>query len=126
MLAVSDALQVKLPRDPSCAAITRRLLEQRFRAQLSDDVLSDVKTIASELVNNAYIHGVGSIELRAEVIDHRLRIAVIDEGDAAAVQPREPRFDGGGGHGLQIVGQLSGSWGVQHGTTHVWAELPIT
>jgi anti-sigma regulatory factor (Ser/Thr protein kinase) len=116
------AFAVQLPREPRCGAIARRMLEERLCALLDEDALCDAKMVVSELVNNAYLHGVGAIELRARMVDHRLRIDVIDEGHDAVVEVHNADY---GSRGLQIVDSLVTAWGALEGATHVWAELPI-
>lgn len=114
-------LRVNLPRDPGCGAVGRRELEV-YLDGLPDGVVSDAKTIASELINNAYRHGEGTIELRVRRGPSRIRIDVGDEGPTGAVRVRRSK----GRRGLEIVDSLSLRWGAYAGSTHVWAELPIT
>jgi hypothetical protein len=113
-------LRVRLPRDPSSGASARRLLEE-YLAGHGDEVVADAKTVTTELINNAYRHGEGAIELL--VRQHRtcIRIEVTDEGSTGAVRVTR----GKGRRGLQIVDALSLRCGVYAGSTHVWAELPI-
>ena len=111
-----------LPRDPSCGRIARRLLEAHLGERF-DGELDDAKTVASELVNNAYIHGEGPIELRVCAQDARLRIEVIDSGNNSALVAMH--LESCGTHGLGIVYRLAQRSGTREGTTHVWAELPI-
>jgi anti-sigma regulatory factor (Ser/Thr protein kinase) len=88
-----------------------------------DGKLDDAKTVASELVNNAYVHGEGRIELRVSAREIYLLIEVIDQGTNShlvAVQS-----ESSGSRGLAIVDQLAHRWGTSEGTTHVWAELLI-
>jgi anti-sigma regulatory factor (Ser/Thr protein kinase) len=81
--------------------------------------------VSSELVTNACKYGEGTIEVRLRVLDGRLRIEVIDEGQDSAPHVREREDDAIGGWGLQIVDQVALEWGVFEGTTHVWADLPL-
>jgi anti-sigma regulatory factor (Ser/Thr protein kinase) len=102
--------------------MARRLIEDRFGSELDPDMLDDLKTIASELVNNAYEHGSGKISMRADASAHRIKLEVIDEGENAVIAIRANAFDGRG-NGLRIVDLLADNWGVFHGTTHVWATV---
>jgi anti-sigma regulatory factor (Ser/Thr protein kinase) len=113
---------VQLPRDPTCAATARRLLESHF-ARYPASALADAKTVASELVNNAFIHGEGAIQLRLAHRENRLRIEVIDDGSGADIGIRNPGARGG--QGLRLVDRLARGWGVREGTTHAWAELAL-
>jgi anti-sigma regulatory factor (Ser/Thr protein kinase) len=119
---MTDTIRATLPRDPSCGSFARHLLQDRLADRLEPTVLGDAQTVLAELVNNAYLHGTGTIELQLQLLSGRLRIEVIDQGQGAAVQVRE-RGAEGGGHGLRVVQSLSTAWGVFEGTTHVWAEL---
>jgi anti-sigma regulatory factor (Ser/Thr protein kinase) len=111
-----DAVCASLPREPGAAAIARRALERQLPQTCGHEVVDDAKTIASELVNNAFVHGRGQITLRVRVADDRLRIGVRDDGKGARLEVRQ-------GHGLQIVEALSVEWGASDFPTQVWAEL---
>jgi histidine kinase-like protein len=69
------------------------------------------------------------LRLCAWLGDTTLRLEVWDGGTQGAVTPRPTRRDDDiGGFGLDLVGQLSRSWGVDRnarGTT-VWLELATT
>ena len=121
---MSELTCFRLPRAPTCAGRARRLLEREVGASVDRQLLDDARTVLSELVNNAYVHGSGDIELRLGLRDQRLRVEVIDQGQGAAVAVRRSG-NAGGGHGLQIVGALASHWGAFEGTTHVWAELDV-
>jgi hypothetical protein len=116
-----ELVRARIPRDPACGAIARGLIEEHLGTASAKE-LADAKTVASELVNNAFLHGKGTIELRITNRRACARIAVIDEGEGAAV--RAGHSDGC--HGLDIVDALSVAWGVAKGSTHVWAELRAT
>jgi anti-sigma regulatory factor (Ser/Thr protein kinase) len=121
-LAAREVFRSFLPRDSSCGATARRHLEAHL-AQRLDATLEDAKSIASELVNNAYLHGEGRIELRVWAVQDRLRIEVIDQGHVDNLVPNH--LDGPGGRGLIIVDRLSDRWGTREGRTHVWAEVTL-
>jgi anti-sigma regulatory factor (Ser/Thr protein kinase) len=87
-----------------------------------------VELLASELVTNAVRHGATdpheSILLRAEHVDHTVRVEVCDEGlttfdgDASGTGLLEP-----GGNGLMLVEALATRWGVDPGRPKcVWFE----
>jgi anti-sigma regulatory factor (Ser/Thr protein kinase) len=122
---MTETIRATLPREPNCGSLARSLLQQRLGDQLGPIVLGDAQTVLSELVNNAYVHGTGAIDVRIQLVEGHLRVEVIDEGQGAAIQVREQGVQGGG-HGLQIVQSLSSAWGAFEGTTHVWAELETT
>lgn len=117
--------QIELPRDRSCGATARRHVEQFAGGELADEWLGDLKLVVSELVDNAYLHGKGRIWLKLGRREDQVRVEVIDEGEGAAVNVRcSPTPEHG--HGLRIVEQLATAWGAYEGTTHVWAELPLS
>ena len=121
---MNQTLDVRLPREPGAAAQARRLVERYFGGQLSDEALDDVRLVATELVDNAYVHGEGQITLRLLQRKDRVRVEVIDQGQGAAIQihHEEPS---GQGHGLRMVDHICTEWGAYEGTTHVWAELLV-
>jgi anti-sigma regulatory factor (Ser/Thr protein kinase) len=118
-------MSAQLPRDRSCAAVARRLLEGNARQELGDEAGETATLIASELVTNAFLHGQGSIMLSVRRTDDVLRIEVRDEGrpDRIEVVPAEQHGDGG--RGLWIVEQLASDWGATEGTGQVWAEIRL-
>jgi anti-sigma regulatory factor (Ser/Thr protein kinase) len=118
-----SAVEVELPRDRSCASRARHWLEQRVPDGISGDTMDDLKLIATELVENALVHGQGRIVLRLEARDEVLRLEVTDEGENAAVKIRTYGTEIGG-WGLVLVDRVAERWGAFEGTTHVWAELP--
>lgn len=111
----------ELPRDAGCGGLARRLVEGFLSERRMGNLADDARIVVSELVNNAYLHGQGQIELTLQAArDGGLRIEVTDGG---AGQVRLRKADELGGHGLQIVSRLSAAWGVERAPTRVWAEL---
>lgn len=120
---MSEVFHSVLPRDPSCGSAARRLLETHLSQHL-DDALDDAKMVVSELVNNAYVHGEGRIDLRVFAGETQVRIEVIDEGHNSRLVANH--LARGGSRGLGLVGRITDRWGTRGKTiTHVWAELPI-
>lgn len=119
-----SAVEIELPRDHSCASRARRWLEQKVPQGLDRRTLDDLKLVATELVENALMHGRGRIVLRLEAQRDMMRIEVTDEGKNAAIRIRAHGLEIGG-WGLVLVDRLANSWGAFEGTTHVWAELPV-
>jgi anti-sigma regulatory factor (Ser/Thr protein kinase) len=111
-------LMVPLPREPTSGAHARQELSRHLHELLGPDRMDDARLIASELVNNAYLHGRGDIEMHVEVLRDRVRIAVRDQGANAHLRVQF-------GHGLQLVQDLSLAWGAYDAPTRVWAELAI-
>jgi anti-sigma regulatory factor (Ser/Thr protein kinase) len=123
-VAGEPEIRVMLPRSPEAGAVARGLISRHFAVLLRGESLLHAKLVASELVNNAYQHGRGQIRLEVRRRGDRLRIEVVDEGRDAAVRITD-RPSLLGGRGLRLVDTLTLSWGVNRGTTHVWADLPL-
>ena len=114
---------VELPRDRTAARRARCLLEELSAGAVDQGTLDSAKMLVSELVNNAVVHGQGTITLRASLDEDRVDVEVIDEGSGFERVIREDEFDRLGGWGLQLVEAESARWGVHEGTTHVWFEI---
>lgn len=114
-----ELFQVRLPRGPTCARVARRLVDTHLVTPNAEE-LADARTVVSELVSNAFVHGDGAIELRVALRRGRARIEVSDEGQDASIR----LHSGDMPHGLHLVDALALVWGTRPGSTHVWAELP--
>lgn len=119
-------LDVVLPRTPACAASARQLMSNAMGSRMSPPALERTMLATSELVTNAWKHGEGTITLKAAHRPGAVRIEVIDEGSGAVPEIRPVDGDSSGGWGLRIVDEVALSWGCFEGTTHVWADLPLT
>jgi anti-sigma regulatory factor (Ser/Thr protein kinase) len=115
--------KASLPRGSGAAAMARAALARWYGAELGEDLLHSAQLMASELVTNAYVHGHGAIELRAELDEDRLLVEVIDEGAGFERAVGASSIDAVGGRGLSIVEAEASRWGIHEGTTHVWFEL---
>jgi anti-sigma regulatory factor (Ser/Thr protein kinase) len=115
--------EIELPRELSAASQARRWLEDHYAAVLDGDELDTAQLLASELVNNAVLHGHGTITFRTALDENRLIVEVIDEGSGFERVLDRHDFDRIGGFGLEIVEAVASRWGVHEGTTHVWFEL---
>ena len=120
----SQCVRVELPRNLAAGANAREVLERHYGTVVRPQELADAQIVTTELVNNAVLHGAGSVRLTIRLGAATLRIEVADEGTGAAVHVSAHGSEQGG-HGLRIVQALSTSWGAFEGTTHVWAELPL-
>jgi anti-sigma regulatory factor (Ser/Thr protein kinase) len=120
------SLRTRLPRDPTCPAVARRLLEWRAREELDDRRTDAAMLIVSELATNALTHGVGIILLVVSRRGDRLRIEVSDDGHPHVIGAVTQGERVVGGRGLFIVDQLASRWGVIEGTARVWAELALS
>jgi anti-sigma regulatory factor (Ser/Thr protein kinase) len=110
------------PRDERAPAAARHAVET-LDLPGHPEAIQDARLLISELVTNSVRHGAGeSISL---LIDAEppgvLRCEVVDDGSGFVPRGREGREIGG--WGLDLVEQISRSWGVREGSTHVWFEL---
>src|SRR3954454_25340423 len=109
-----------LAPDRHSPAKARAALEP-LRGVVGAQLLEDLRLVVSELVANAVVHGprTGPIELRVAVDEGgRVRGEVADRRHGT-VDIRSSA-DQSGGWGLRLVDELSDSWGVYPGSTHVW------
>jgi hypothetical protein len=116
--ARGELFHVELPREANSGALARGLVEHHLDTLLPEDI-ANAKTVVSELVNNAVVHGHGAIALRVSKRRGRIRVDVKDEGKHATIRAGSADRP----HGLDIVNALSLTWGAREGSTHVWAEL---
>jgi anti-sigma regulatory factor (Ser/Thr protein kinase) len=120
--ATATVIDTTLPRIPSCAAFARRLVASSLGPVLDHVALGGTEVVVSELVENAYLHGHGKIEVLVAMNHARVRVGVTDEGDGASKVLKQ-RDEGACGLGLTMVDELSAAWGAHPGSTHVWAEV---
>jgi anti-sigma regulatory factor (Ser/Thr protein kinase) len=105
------------------------LVRDRIDASLphcGDDVVADLQLVATELVTNAYLHGLPPVRfgLCQPSADDVLRVEVTDCGPAMP-RVRHPDPLTQHGRGLLLVDACSVRWGVETGRDGktVWAEL---
>ena len=86
-----------------------------------------VQLLASELIANAVVHGPpgGSITVRAQALDDRLRVEVSDGDSTARPRLLHREAADAGGRGLMLVDRFADRWGYDlHGDDGktVWFE----
>lgn len=90
----------------------------------SEERRTNAQLVVTELVTNALLHGEPPITLRVLGLSDRIRVEVEDGSRTLPItSPRRP--DGMTGRGLQLVGAVSTSWGVEprNNGKVVWAEV---
>ena len=92
---------------------------------LTDEAADDVLLVATELVTNAIVHGLGPVRVAMTPSTESVRVEVHDAGTGRPqLHPPDPwRI---GGRGMQLVEALSLRWGWTNngGGTTVWADVP--
>ncbi len=99
-------LRWDLPWDDTAPAQARRLLASALGPRAADDLL----LIASELVTNAYRHGLAPILMCARQGDSQVEVEI--EQTATEARPEVLAVDDTsiGGRGLALVNQLADAW----------------
>jgi anti-sigma regulatory factor (Ser/Thr protein kinase) len=120
-------VELSLTGTPEAAArarafVTDTLVDWGFR----DHIVDDAVLLTSELVGNAVRHCRGRTTVKLVRSRTRLRVEVCDDEARAPVLHSEFATDAETGRGLQLVDQLSLSWGWQPvgPGKQVWFELP--
>lgn len=120
-------MRLSLTLAPDASAPSRARVSLRALALgLSPHVLRDVQLVVSELVANAVEHGPRqSVRVEVELSERGdlVRGEVIDQGATGVPAIRDANTSADS-LGLAIVDELTTSWGVRSGSTHVWFELP--
>jgi anti-anti-sigma factor len=114
-----------IPPGRTRATVARQHIERTCgRWACAANAVSDARLIASELVENAMLHGLGAIRMRLELIRGKLTIAIYDD------DPNGPRVTAGnltnGRLGLALFERLAYTWGCARtpaGGNVVWAIL---
>ena len=125
-------LELSLAPTVAAPARARAALAAWLEQQSQDAVVIEIAMLlVSEIVTNCVRHARITAEeplrLSASLRATTLHLKLWDNGTDGSVTPRTHRRDhASGGYGLDLVAQLSNTWGVErdaHGTT-VWLELP--
>jgi serine/threonine-protein kinase RsbW len=106
----------------------RKVAVRDLGRRLDQRTLQDVELLVSELVTNALRHGQpradGTIALRLELVDSRVRVVVEDGGEHFHWERASPDEGRSGGYGLQLVDSIATAWGFsEDGTKAVWFEI---
>ena len=121
----------EIARTPECARLAREFLEQAIP---DSPLLDSTLLIASELVTNAFQHGIGAITITLSTeSESSVRLSVTNGIDPEAGEPNltsnvKPDQLVERGRGLPIVEALSSQWGweVSHSQLEVWASVTAT
>jgi anti-sigma regulatory factor (Ser/Thr protein kinase) len=115
-----------LPREKASATRARGLVAAVLLTWRLDNLIDDASLITAELVNNAVLHGRGSVILLGieRRSDGTVRIAVSDRSHDLP-QMHHPNEDEYSGRGLLLVDALARRWDTDQRRWGkvVWAEL---
>ena len=116
-------LSFELTSNPTAPRLARtELLE--LAPRLSQETISDLALIVSELVTNSVRFGPGSpINVSIRVDPDGIIRGRVDDGGTSGVEIAVSDPTTGTGLGLLIVDSLAQTWGVAPGTASVWFEL---
>lgn len=111
--------------DRSAPSAARDAVTRRLGDRVSDDLLSDLRLVVTELVTNAVKYGPGRpVKVRIAVESPTsVRGEVVDDGDPTTELRMAAAPGEAGGFGLHLVDRVATRWGVYEGSTHVWFEL---
>ena len=115
----------KLPKEPSSAAVARRLLDQ-LSGQIDADKLDTARLLVTEVITNAVRHVKPEVQIDLSVAlrDAALRVEVLDPGTGFVLRRRGPDSPIDGKRGLHFLEVLSDRWAIDSaGRTRVWFEL---
>ena len=119
--------EVTLPDGPEGASFARHVMARAADLwRLDREITETALLLVSELATNAIRHGTPPVRLSLRLKRDRLRVEVTDSSPALP-ELGHPGPDQISGRGLQIVQQLSATWGAtasprRLGKT-VWFEL---
>ena len=99
-------LRWDLPWDDTAPAQARRLLASALGPRAADDLL----LIASELVTNAYRHGLAPLLLCARQDDSQVEVEIEQSTAETRPEVREADESSLGGRGLSLGNQLADAW----------------
>jgi anti-sigma regulatory factor (Ser/Thr protein kinase) len=122
---------IRLGFDEQAPATARAVLASALSDRVPALVLEHAQLLASELVTNSVLHCGASRDdvliFRVGLSSAVVRLEVEDPGRGGTISPRLPDLIDGGGFGLNFVGSLSESWGVERSVagTRVWAHLAL-
>nr|WSY53331.1 ATP-binding protein [Streptomyces sp. NBC_00886] len=88
------------------------------------ELIESAELLVTELVTNAFEHGLGDVGLRVYLTDRHLLIKVRDGSHAVPV-PGNAALDDEDGRGLFLVRAIADAWGVSSDGMTTWCSLPL-
>jgi anti-anti-sigma regulatory factor len=118
---------IELPAAVGSPGLARRFVADTLDGWQVKGLTDDACMIASELVENAIVHGRSAAKVRLELRRGLLTVAVRDDSDTPPSR-REPGASASGGRGVFLVDMMSKAWGTSStwdGGKVVWAVLAV-
>ncbi|HET9168026.1 MAG TPA: ATP-binding protein [Actinospica sp.] len=109
----ATVLRSEIPRSAEAGRVARRLLGDGLRLHVPPLALADAQLVASEMVNHAFLYGLGEIELSVVLSEDSICLEVSDGGSNPHAQPHAEDSLGSGLFGLQIIDQIAEDSGVR-------------
>ena len=116
----TEAVVVELPNDSSAPGVARKCVRDTFARWGLSVLLDDAELAVSELVTNAYKHGLPPVVLTLQQVAGRVRVDVSDTRPAVAtlewpVASKDSDESGRGRSIVQAVSDQSGTEDLQGG-----------
>jgi anti-sigma regulatory factor (Ser/Thr protein kinase) len=108
-----------LPKDVPAVRTARTAVEAWLEG-MPRRLRDDARSVVTELVGNAVLHGQPPIMLKIERTSEGLRIDVADAGVQRPAYARAARTRG---WGLRIVDAMADRWGIADDASRVWCVL---
>jgi CheY-like chemotaxis protein len=114
-----------LGSDDLAPRTARRFVNEVLRDAGYEDALDVVELLVTEVVTNAVLHARSDAKVVVHLLPDAVRVEVVDSDDSFPVR-RRPRPDQPGGRGLDLVEQMSRSWGIDmlEVGKRTWFEVP--
>jgi serine/threonine-protein kinase RsbW len=128
---LAEVADIRLGVEAQAPAVARAVLGSALSDRVPALVIEHAQLLASELVTNSVLYCGASpddvLVFRVQLSSAVVRLEVEDPGRGGTISPRLPDLIDGGGFGLNVVGSLSESWGVERLATgtRVWAQLGL-
>lgn len=117
---------ISLPPTPTSLGAARRWLQDQI-SDVPPPLRETAALLLSEVVTNSLLHSGSPIEITTRLEPGVLRVEVFDESDELPMR-KNYAVDATTGRGLQLVEELSSSWGSERtsGGKFVWFELDLS
>jgi DNA-binding NarL/FixJ family response regulator len=105
------AATLRVGPDTSAPRVARRFVNDVLTGSGYGEVLDVVELLVTEVVTNAVVHARSEADVVVRLLPHAVRVEVHDGDDSFPVR-RAAGHDQPGGRGLDLIEQMSRSWGI--------------